>query len=262
MNILFIGDIVGKVGRKALSKNLSFLIDKYDIDFTICNGENISNGRGINLNHYNFLSNLDINCITLGNHYHDKIDELKLFVDNENIVRPLNLSDKIDLKGEGSREYDVNGCRIRVTNVLGSVFMKEQVVTPYYAISELLVNDNSDIHIIDFHAEANGEKQCIAHAFKGEVSAIIGTHTHVQTRDAQILDGKTFFISDVGMCGANNGVLGYESESVIDRQIFSRNIPMRLLDDAPSVFSAVVMVFDDLTYKPVKIIPIYIEEHK
>ena len=259
MNILFVGDVVGKVGRKALKENLSFIKNKYNIDFTIVNGENISNGRGINNAHYNFLTNLDIDCITLGNHYVDKKEELKMFIDNDNIVRPLNIKDD-SIKGEGSRVFDLDGIKIRVTNVLGQVFMKEEVIPPYEAISDLLMNDTSDIHIIDLHAEANGEKQSLAHAFKGEVTAILGTHTHVQTRDAQILDKKTAYISDVGMCGDKNGILGFEEESVIAKQLLKKNVVMSLNDDAPYVFSAVVITVDDYLFTPTKITPIYIEK--
>ncbi len=259
MNILFVGDVVGKVGRKALKQNLSFIKEKYKIDFTIVNGENISNGRGINNQHYNFLTNLDIDCITLGNHYVDKLEELKMFVDNDNIVRPLNIKND-SIKGEGSRVYEMdNGVTIRVSNVLGQVFMKEEVIPPYEAISKLLENDYSDIHIIDFHAEANGEKQSIAHAFKGEVTAIIGTHTHVQTKDAIIIDKKTAYISDAGMCGDKTGILGFEEESVINKQLLHKNNVMNLNDDAPYVFSGVVIQIDDYTFMPTKIIPIYIE---
>lgn len=259
MNILFVGDVVGKVGRKALKENLSFIKEKYKIDFTVVNGENISNGRGINNQHYNFLTNLDIDCITLGNHYVDKLEELKMFIDNDNIIRPLNIKNE-SLNGEGSRVFEMdNGITIRVTNVLGQVFMKEEVIPPYEAISKLLENDYSDIHIIDLHAEANGEKQSIARAFKGEVTAIIGTHTHVQTKDAIIIDKKTAYISDCGMCGDKNGILGFEEESVINKQLLHKNGVMNLNDDAPYVFSAVVIQIDDYTFMPTKIIPIYLE---
>lgn len=259
MNILFVGDVVGKIGRKALKENFSFIKEKYSIDFTIVNGENITNGRGINNAHYNFLINQGVDCITLGNHYVDKKDELTMFIENDNIIRPINIKNE-SIKGEGTKLFELDGIRIRVSNVLGKVFMKEDVIPPYEAISKLLENDDSDIHIIDLHAEANGEKQSLVQAFKGEVSAIIGTHTHVQTRDYRIIDGLTAFISDVGMCGDNTGVIGYDSESVIDKQLLGKNRIMLLKDDAPYVFSAVVLSFDDYSFKPTKIIPIYIEK--
>lgn len=256
MNILFIGDIVGKVGRKALKKNLSFIKEKYDIDFTIANGENISNGRGISLNHYNFLINEGVDCITLGNHYVDKMDEFSLFINNEDIIRPLNL--KKDIGGEGSRIFDVNGIKIRVSNILGEVFMKEEVYSPYQVLSNLTKGDYSDIHIVDFHAETTGEKLTIAYAFEGEISALIGTHTHVQTNDAFIINNKTGYISDVGMCGARNGILGFEKDSVIDKQIFHRTKSMKLEDEAPYEFCCCVLEFDDISLNLKRIIPLRI----
>lgn len=256
MNILFIGDIVGKVGRKALKKNLSFIKEKYNIDFTIANGENISNGRGISLKHYNFLLDEGVDCITLGNHYADKMEEFSLFIDNEDIVRPLNL--KKDIGGEGSRVFEVNGIKIRVTNILGEVFMKEEVYSPYQVLSNVCKGDDADIHIVDYHAEATGEKLEMAYAFEGEISALLGTHTHVQTNDASILDDKTAYMSDVGMCGARNGILGFEKESVIDKQIFHKNAPMKLADDAPYEFCCVILNFDDISLKIKKITPLRI----
>lgn len=265
MNILFIGDVVGKIGRRALKDNLPQIRNKYDIDFIICNGENISNGRGINRNHYNFLVNeLNIDSITLGNHYLDKKEELSLFIDNNDCVPPLNSKNELLKSSENniysrSRLYMVNGTNIRVTSVLGSVFMKEEVIEPIKAINEVLVNDDiSDIHIIDFHAEANGEKQSICYYFLGEISALIGTHTHVQTNDLKIIDNKTIYISDVGMTGASDGILGFEYESVIKRNLLKQNVSMKLKDKGPYVLSAVVMRFNDDTFLPIEAIPLQI----
>lgn len=262
MNILFIGDVVGKVGRKALKKNLSFVFNKYDIDFSICNGENISNGRGISLNHFNFLLENGIDSITLGNHYLDKKEELMMFKNYDEIVLPLNSKSEYieDIPlNERSKVYDLNGIKIRVTNILGNVYMKEDVIEPYIALNKLLETDTSDIHIVDFHAEASGEKQTLAYAFKDKVQAILGTHTHVQTRDYRIIDNKMFYITDVGMCGDDNGILGFEINSVINKQLLHKNNIMLLKDDSVSVFSAVILTFDDLTLKPIKITPLYIK---
>ena len=261
MNILFIGDIVGKVGRKALSKNLSFVKEKYDIDFTIANGENISNGRGMNENHYHFLINNGINCITLGNHYKDR-EEIQNYINfSDEIVRPLNLKD--DFPGEGTKLFDVNGIKIRVTNLLGAAFSKFEVKDPYLELINVISKDESDIHIVDFHAEATGEKKALAYALKGCVSALVGTHTHVQTSDAQVLNNGTLFISDVGMCGSYNSVLGDEINSVVERVILHNDkARFKLLEDDDSIFNAVVLKFDDLTLKPLEIIPINILNRK
>lgn len=260
MNILFIGDIVGKVGRKALKKNLSFVKKKYDIDFVIANGENISNGRGMNKNHYKFLIENGVNCITLGNHYKDRPEIIEYLSYAEEVVRPLNIINLFP--GEGSRLFTCKGVKIRVTNLLGSAFSKFEVKDPYVTIQEIISKDDSDIHIIDFHAEATGEKKALAYSLGDKVSAIIGTHTHVQTRDAQILSTGSFFISDVGMCGSYNSVLGDEINSVVERVIFhNKNSRFRLLEDDDSLFSAVVLQFDE-THKPKDINPLYIINRK
>lgn len=256
MNILFIGDIVGKVGRKALKKNLDSVCKKYKINFIIANGENISRGRGMNENHYNFLINQGIDCITLGNHYKDRPEIIDYLDFADEVVRPLNI--KEDFPGVGSKVFDVNGVKIRVTNLLGLAFSKLDVDDPYTSIEKIIEIDDSDIHIVDFHAEATGEKKAFAYALKNTVSAVIGTHTHVQTRDAQILNTGTMFISDVGMCGSYNSVLGCEISSVIERVIkHNENTRFSYLEDDDCLFSACVLKFNDLTFKSEEIIPIY-----
>lgn len=261
MNILFIGDIVGKVGRKALKKNLSFVKKKYNIDFVIANGENISNGRGMNKNHYNFLVENGVNCVTLGNHYKDRPEIVEYISFAEEVVRPLNITNAFP--GEGSKVFECKGSKIRVTNLLGAAFTKIEVKDPYESIQEIIKNDNSDIHIIDFHAEATGEKKAFAYSLGSSVSAVIGTHTHVQTRDAQILSTGPLFISDVGMCGSYNSVLGDEINSVVQRIILhNQNVRFKLLEDDDSLFSAVIMEFDDETNKPKDINPLYIINRK
>ncbi len=255
MNILFIGDIVGKVGRKAISDNLSIIKKKYNIDFTIANGENITNGKGISKSHYQYLINEGVDCVTLGNHYQSK-SELKTFIPYvDALIRPLNL--KEDFPGIGTKVFDVNGTKIRVTNLLGTAFMKEEVKDPYNSLLDVLEEDESDIHIVDYHAEATGEKKAFAYSLKNTVSAVIGTHTHVQTNDAQILNTGIAYISDVGMCGSYNSVLGCEINSVVSKIVLhNEDIRFKLLDEDDSVFNAVVIKFDDLSFKAVSITPI------
>ena len=261
MNILFVGDIVGKVGRKALKKNLSFVRKKYNIDFVIANGENISNGRGMNQKHYKFLKELGINCITLGNHYKDRPEIIDYLDFADEVVRPLNIIN--DFPGCGSKLFYCKGVKIRITNILGQAFSKITVDDPYLSLKKVIDNDDSDIHIVDFHAEATGEKKALAYSLGDSVSALIGTHTHVQTRDAQILNTGIFFMSDVGMCGSYNSVLGDEINSVVKRIIFhDETSRFKLLEDDDSIFSAVVLTFEDKTFKPLDINPLYIINRK
>lgn len=247
MRILFVGDIVGKVGRKTLAKSLLFVIKEEKIDFTIVNAENITNGRGINKNHYNFLKEFPIDCITLGNHYKDK-DEILDVIDNDNIIRPLNI--KYQFPGNGSMVFKRNNKEIRVTNLCGNAFMSEEYSDPYMEIQKILETDKSDIHLIDFHAEATGEKKAFAYSLKGKVAAVLGTHTHVQTADEQILNNGTAYISDVGMTGSYNSVLGDEINSVVNRIILHEETSrFKLLDDDDQLFNAVVIDVDDSTNK-------------
>jgi len=251
MKVLFVGDVVGKVGRKTLLKSLSFVINKYLIDFTIVNGENITNGRGLNKNHYSFLCKLPINCITLGNHYKDK-DEIIEILDNDNIIRPINI--KKEFPGQGSRVFMVGQKSVRVTNLLGTAFMNEDVEDPYVAIHKIIDNKKVDIDIIDFHAEATGEKKAFAYSLEGKVAAVLGTHTHVQTADNQILNCGTAYISDVGMCGSYNSVLGDEIKSVVGRIILhDPTSRFKLLEDDDMLFNAVIVEIDDINNKPTSI---------
>jgi metallophosphoesterase (TIGR00282 family) len=257
MNILFVGDVVGKVGRKSLSQNLAKTIEKYSVDFTIVNGENISNGRGMNKNHYEFLLDLRVNCITLGNHYDDRQEIESYLGDAEEVVRPLNI--KRTFPGFGTRLFYVGGRKVRVSNLLGKAFMKEDVDDPFESLEKVIENDESDIHIVDFHAESTGEKKALAYALKGSITAFVGTHTHVQTNDAQILNTGVAFISDVGMCGSYNSVLGDEIDSVVKRVIFhDEKSHFKLLEDDDTIFDAALLNIDDITLKARKITSINI----
>lgn len=249
MKILFFGDIVGQVGRQALKHNIEKLVKKYQIDFVIANGENATHGKGLIEKHYNELIDAGVDCITLGNHYLSKDRILDYIDDATCLVRPFNISKRIG--GEGSVVFDVNGVKVRVTNILGTAFMKEEVASPYYSLKSLVdsLGDEDSIHIVDFHAEATGEKMCFGYVFDGIVSAVLGTHTHVQTNDAKILDNGTAFISDVGMCGAANGVLGFDKETVIQKTIFGNTARFDLDKDDQEMVNAVVLDIDEFSHK-------------
>ena len=257
MKILFIGDIVGRVGRRMVKEYLPNIVDKYNIDFVIANGENASHGKGLLRHHYFELIESGVDVITLGNHYDSKKD-IRGYLDRvDRLIRPLNLLN--EYPGEGSAVYDVNGVSIRVTNLLGSSFMKEEVNNPYYSLLDYLSNqeEKEDIHIVDFHAEATGEKICFAYAFDGKVSAVIGTHTHVQTRDARILAEGTGFISDVGMTGLYDGALGFDKDSVVNKLMYGNQSKFSIPEEGRGLFSAVVLNVDERTGKCIEIFPIY-----
>jgi 2',3'-cyclic-nucleotide 2'-phosphodiesterase len=251
MRILFVGDVVSEIGRKTLQKSLPFVVKTYKCDFVIVNAENISNGRGINRSNYDFLCQLPINCLTLGNHYRDNVEVIDV-IDHDNIIRPYNI--KKAFPGKGTMIFNVKGKKIRVTNLLGVAYMKEKVNDPYLDLEELIKNDDSDIHIVDFHAEATGEKKAFAYSLKDKVTAVIGTHTHVQTADNQILNTGVAYISDVGMCGSYNSILGNEINSVVDKIVLHKEgVLFECLTNDDMLFNAVVIEVDDKTNKATSI---------
>lgn len=261
MKILFIGDIVGKVGRRMVKEKVPYFVNKYNIDFVIANGENATHGKGLIKHHYDELLSSGVDVITLGNHYDSK-NEIRRYIDRfDRLIRPINLLH--EYPGVGTEIYDLDGVTIRVTNLLGSAFMDENVNSPYLAMLNVLQDEEmANIHIVDFHAEATGEKQCLAYALDGKVSAILGTHTHVQTCDAKILPKGTAFISDVGMTGFADGVLGDTVESVVPKIVYGEKSKFTPPDEGRGLFSAVVIDIDEQTGAATSIFPIYFEEEK
>jgi metallophosphoesterase (TIGR00282 family) len=246
MKILFFGDIVGRLGLEAVASLLPKLAKEYEADFIIANGENVSRGKGITERDYLDLIDAGVDCVTLGNHWNSKKQIEDYIEDADRLIRPLNLLN-FD-KGVGSAVFDCDGVSIRVTNLLGTAFMKEDVRVPYIALREVLDHEEkADIHIVDYHAESTSEKQLFGHLFDGQVSAVIGTHTHVQTNDARIFPKGTGFLSDAGMCGADDSIIGFNVEGAIDKMIYGKDNKLSLDEDAKPVVCFVWMEFDDET---------------
>ena len=259
MKILFIGDIVGRIGRRMVKEKVPALVDKYGIDFVIANGENATHGKGLIRHHYDELIEAGVDVITLGNHYNSKSEITKYADRVDRLIRPINL--KNEFPGEGTALVNLDGISIRVTNVLGSAFINEEVNSPYLATLELLETmEPSNIHIIDFHGEATGEKQSYAYAFDGKVTAVLGTHTHVQTNDAKVLEKGTAFISDVGMTGFADGVLGFDKDSVIKKNMYGLSGKFEPPENGRGLLSAVVIDVDEQTGLAKDIFTIYLEE--
>lgn len=257
MNILFIGDIVGKLGRNVVSYMINRLTGRRPIDFIIANGENATHGKGINEEHFKELLESGIDVVTLGNHFASK-KEIFNFIDRYDcLLRPYNVHESVP--GIGTNLFAVNGIRIRVTNLMGRSFMAMQVGNPFDDLQKILIEDEekADIHIVDFHAEATGEKYALAYAFDGQISALLGTHTHVQTRDYRILEKGTAYISDVGMCGPYNSILGTRKEEVITRTWTGLPSHFDMIDHDECLFSAVILEFDDTNFECLSIEPLY-----
>lgn len=244
MNILFIGDIVGKPGRKAIKEVLSSIINKHEISFTIANAENAAGGRGLNRDVLNELLNMEIDVLTMGNHVWDNKDIYNFIDDEVRLIRPINFPPHCPGQGYHIFTAGINQ-KVAVINAMGRVFMSP-LDCPFRAVDEILeeIREKADIILVDFHAEATSEKLAFANYFDGRVTAVLGTHTHIQTSDERILDNGTAYITDVGMTGPLDSILGMEKEMVIQKIVYQR--PVRLeVAKGPLQFEAVVINFDD-----------------
>ena len=255
MELLFIGDIVGKPGRDCIKAVLPDLIDTYDIDFVIANGENVTHGKGLSKEHMVELLENGVDVITLGNHAFAKKDIVNYIDDYDEVIRPYNLHSVFP--GKGTNVYEIYDKKIRVTNLLGRVYMGNNVENPFDSLKHIVEKEEKcDIHIVDFHAEATGEKLSLAWAFDGLVTAILGTHTHVPTNDARLLSNGTAYQSDVGMCGPYNGILGSKREGVINRTWTGYPSVFEVQIEKEVIFCATLISIDNHTNKVTKIQPI------
>lgn len=258
MKILFVGDVFSKLGRKALETNLRRIKENEKINFVIVNGENISHGKGINEGHYLWLLNEGVNCITLGNHSFQQRSIMNVIDNAKCLVRPINYLD--DKPGVGYITVNYNGIKITVMQVLGQVFMNEEVKNPFVETEKLLNEINSDIIICDIHAESTSEKIAFGYAFDGKLTAVIGTHTHVQTADNRVLEGGTAYITDVGMTGPVNGVIGVKKSIIVDRYLNCGIQRFEPEDEGLMQFCAVLIDINETTLKVNKIERIQIIE--
>jgi len=219
MRILFLGDIVGKKGREVIRDFLPSLKDKYQPDFIIANGENAAHGKGITIKIYNELISYGINAITMGNHTFSKNEIMDHLNEMDKLICPINHTKN---EGKGYRIFKVNGEKLCIINCLGTVMQEDYTTSPYNATNDVLtktLKDDVNYYVVDLHAEATAEKRVYAEYYKDKINAVLGTHTHVQTADEQLLSNKVGFISDVGMCGAFDSVLGRDTNECIDRTV-------------------------------------------
>jgi len=220
INILFIGDVNGKPGRQAVRTLLPSLVKEKKIDFVIANGENAAGGFGLTEKTFNDLTVSGVEAVTTGNHVWDK-KELLAFIDGEpKILRPANFPESNPGRGHNIFEKEINGksVRIAVVNLAGRVFMPP-VDCPFKAADSIIssVAPSAKIIIVDFHAEATSEKQAMGYFLDGRVTAAIGTHTHVQTADEKIHEKGTAYITDAGMTGPFDSVIGVKKEIIVKR---------------------------------------------
>jgi metallophosphoesterase (TIGR00282 family) len=222
MKILYLGDVVGRAGRQAVTDHLPRLRETWKLDFVVVNGENASNGMGLTGEHAKALLEAGADCLTLGDHAFDQKDMLQAIEAEPRIIRPLNFAK--EAPGRGHRVFsDARGRKVLVAQVLGQVFMKRAFDDPFSTIEPVLKahvpGGGVQAAIIDIHCEATSEKMAVGHFCDGRASMVVGSHTHVPTADAQILPGGTAFQSDAGMCGDYLSVIGMDKAEPMRRFI-------------------------------------------
>ncbi|MEE8125336.1 MAG: TIGR00282 family metallophosphoesterase [Nitrospirales bacterium] len=248
MKILFIGDIMGEPGRRVLLKHLPKVIEDFDLDVVVGNGENAAGGFGITQDIAEELFDLGLSAITLGNHAWDKREAMEYLQKEHRVIRPANYPDGVPGKGVCVIET-IQGERLGVLQLMGRVFMP-MVDCPFrVAERELAQLTTQTSHIlVDMHAETTSEKMAMGYFLDGKVSAVLGTHTHVQTADEQILPQGTGYMTDVGMTGPLHSVIGMKPNLVIQK--FLTQLPRRFeVATGPSILSAAVLELDQATGK-------------
>jgi hypothetical protein len=246
LNLLFIGDIVGKTGRFALTECLDRLIDRHRIDLVVANGENAAAGFGITPDIVRELLDDGVDVITTGNHVWDKKELIPVIDKYEQLLRPANYP--AGLPGQGSAVFRTpGGIAVGVLNLEGRVFMNN-LDCPFRAADRLVeeMRQRTPLIFVDFHAEATSEKVALGHYLDGRVSAVVGTHTHVQTADERVLPGGTAYITDVGMTGSSDAVIGIRKELAIERFLTQTPVRFEVAKKDP-LLCAVVIAIDEAT---------------
>jgi len=255
MNILAIGDVVGSVGCNFLRAHLPQLKKSKGIDLVIANGENSADGNGLTPVSAQFLFDSGVDVITTGNHSFRRRESYELYDSCEYLLRPANYPSSAP--GKGFCIVDMGRIQVGIINLMGVVYM-ESLESPFDVADRLLTSDMPKITLIDFHAEATGEKRSFGYYLDGRVSAVFGTHTHVQTADACVLPNGTGYLSDLGMTGPINSVLGVKSELVIQKM--RTKMPVRFdLADGNCQMDCALLDIDEKTGKTISIVRIQIQ---
>lgn len=242
LNILIIGDIIGRAGRRALEEHLPRLIDKYSIDFTVANGENLASGFGLNRKTADEVFSLGVDVLTNGNHCWDQREFLLLADEDDRFVRPMNFSSHAPGRGWTVLETAA-GHKIAVINLIGQIFMGPWDC-PFAAADRALeeIPDDVSAIVVDMHAEATSEKMGMGWYLNGRVSCVYGTHTHVPTCDETIMPGGTAYQSDIGMTASYQSIIGMKVEGALKRMV--ERLPQRFeaVERGASIFATVVTI--------------------
>jgi metallophosphoesterase (TIGR00282 family) len=258
MRLVFIGDVVGRTGREAVQRHLPQLRARHAPDLIVLNGENAAHGFGITEDIFNGFIEAGADIVTLGNHSFDQREALIFIERAPNLLRPLNYPQGVPGRGT-ALHVTPKGQRVLVMNIMGRVMIEPQLDDPFAAVDRALaqcrLGQDCDAVLIDFHAEATSEKMAFAHYVDGRASLVVGTHTHVPTADQQILAGGTAYLSDAGMTGDYDSVIGMAKEEPITR--FLRKLPVERLRPAEgeATLCGVAVETDDASGRAVKVAP-------
>ncbi len=262
MRILCVGDVCGSIGCRMLASFLPKIKREYGIDFTVVNGENSADGNGITPLSADMLFGCGCDVITGGNHSLRRKEVYELLDSNPFILRPDNLSEAEF--GKGYCLVDFGHTLAAVINLSGRVYLESQkALCPFEAADKLIEQakaDGAKIILVDFHAEATSEKRSLGIYLDGRASAVFGTHTHIQTSDAQILKGGTAYITDLGMTGPEDSVLGVKSSIIIDRFTGKNTTEKFVLADGKCILNGCIFEIDNKTGKALSVQPLYIKE--
>lgn len=257
MKILAVGDIVGESGLEKLKQVLPTIKEENKIDFVIVNAENVAGGMGMTFKCYNELLKLKVDVITMGNHTWAKKDIFEI-INNPMIIRPANYSEGVP--GHGYGTYECNGKKIVVIDLIGRTDMSVLSENPFTVVDKIInkINGSADIIIVDFHAEATAEKIAMKYFLDGKVNAIFGTHTHVQTVDEEVTEKGTAYITDLGMTGPKQSIIGMDVEASLKR--FVTSLPERYkLAEGECILNGCIFSINDENCRTEKINRIYLK---
>ncbi len=259
MKILFVGDIVGGVGRRVVVDNVLHLKLEHKIDFVIANCDNAAGGFGVNRNAEKELLDAGVDVLTGGDHIWDQREVTSFINESKRLLRPANFPKSCP--GVGARIFlDAANRKILVIHLLGQVFIKYHVSCPFEAVSQILENNQMgrdvDMIFVDFHAEATSEKMAMGKFLDGKVSAVIGSHTHIPTADCHVMKGGTAYQSDAGMCGDYDSVIGMEKTVPLQMFVHKRKFDKMQPAKGEATLCGVVVEVDNSTGLAEKIYPI------
>ncbi|MBQ7628744.1 MAG: TIGR00282 family metallophosphoesterase [Selenomonadaceae bacterium] len=252
MRILMVGDIFGRAGRKFFCERTKELKREKNIDVVVVNGENVAHGKSLSPSTFTEITSGGADIITTGNHVWDRKDVIELLEREPFLIRPANYPE--NSPGKSFCIYPYRAKNIGVINLLGRTFMAP-IDNPFISAEEILkkIKRECDIILVDFHAEATSEKLAMGYFLDGKVTAVVGTHTHVQTADERILPNGTAYITDLGMVGSLNSIIGMQIEPVIEKYLTCRPAKFEVAENFPCMYCAVIIDIDDKNNLPTSI---------